>query len=263
MPRPRKDRSNSHSDISDSRAIAFLASQVMDPSLAKTPQVYEAVRRAIIGLQMAPGEPVNEKLICEQLGISRTPLREAILQLHNEKLVDVRPNTGTFVSQIDLQHVMDGQIVREALETKTVRLAAKKTTRDFARALDFNLHQQRVYAEDQDYDRFYDLDEAMHQLICEQGSSPRIWRIVTGAKAHLDRVRKLAFPESNHLEIVLAEHTAIIEALQVGDPDRAVDAMKLHLNRVFHTIRHLLSERSDFFAPNSPVVLDQFKYLFD
>lgn len=238
-------------------------SQAIDPALPKTAQVYEMLRRAIVGLELQPGAPISEKLICERLGISRTPLREAILQLHAEKLVDVRPNSGTFVSPIDLQHVMDGQIVREALEMRVVRLAAHKVTRAFAHALDFNLHQQRVFAAELDYDRFYDLDEGMHQIICEHGSSSRIWRIVTGAKAHLDRVRRLAFPEDHHLEIVLAEHTAIIAALKAGNTEEAAAAMSVHLNRVFQTIRHLLSQRSEFFAPNSRVILDRFETIYD
>jgi GntR family transcriptional regulator, rspAB operon transcriptional repressor len=237
--------------------------RTLNPALPKTAQVYDRVRRAIVMLEMPPGASVSEKMICEQLGISRTPLREAILQLHAEKLVEVRPNAGTFVSQIDLQHVMDGQVVREALEMKVVRLAARKVTREFARALDFNLHQQRVLAADKDYEGFYDLDEAMHQMICEFGSSPQIWRIVTGAKAHLDRVRRLAFPEDHHLDIVLAEHTAIIDGLKAGDAKAAATAMSGHLNRVFKTIRHLLSQRSEFFAPNSRAILDQFERIYD
>ena len=243
--------------------LARVELKSLDPALPKTPQVYETVRRAIVMLEMPPGAAISEKDICDQLGISRTPLREAILQLHTEKLVEVRPASGTFVSQIDLQHVMDGQIVREALEMRVVRIAAKKVTKEFARSLDFNLHQQRVLAAEKDYDGFYDLDEAMHQLICEFGSSPRIWQIVTGAKAHLDRVRRLAFPEDHHLDIVLAEHTAIIDGLKAGDAKAASKAMSGHLNRVFKTIRHLLSQRSEFFAPNSRAILDQFERIYD
>ena len=239
------------------------STQAIDPALPKTAQVYEMMRRAIVGLELTPGAPVSEKLICEQLGISRTPLREAIIQLHAEKLVEVRPNSGTFVTPIDLQHVMDGQIVRESLEMKVVRIAARKPGRDFARALDFNLHQQRVFASEKDYDRFYDLDEGMHQMICEHGASPRVWRIIASAKGHLDRVRRLAFPEEHHLDIVLAEHTVIIEALRAGDPEASAAAMKVHLNRVFQTIRHLLAQRSEFFAPNSRAVLDRFETLYD
>src|SRR5882757_7697286 len=123
MPRPRKAIDLPLSKVESEGSPLFL-DRMLNPALPKTAQVYDMMRRAIVGLELRPGEPVNEKLICEQLGISRTPLREAILQLHAERLVEVWPNAGTHVSPIDLREVMDGQIVRESLEMKVVRLAA-------------------------------------------------------------------------------------------------------------------------------------------
>ena len=88
-------------------------------------------------------------------------------------------------------------------------------------------------------------------MICEQGASVRIWKIVYGAKGQLDRVRRLAFPVPNHLETVLAEHVAIADGLRLRDPDAAAAAMKVHLDRVFETIRTLLIEKRDYFASTS------------
>jgi DNA-binding GntR family transcriptional regulator len=231
----------------------------MEPSLPKTAQVYEVLRRAIVTLALPPGSVVNEKSICEQLGISRTPLREALLQLSAESLISVVPHMGTYVSRIDLQDVFDGQLVRDALEMKVVRLAAVKMTPQFARQLDFNMHQQARLAEERDYDEFYELDEAFHSMICAHGASLRIWRIVNGAKAQLDRVRRLAFPAPPHLGIVLGEHAAIVEGLKHRDPNEAAAAMKIHLDRVFDTIRRLLAESSDYFSPPMPGELDRYE----
>jgi DNA-binding GntR family transcriptional regulator len=94
-------------------------------------------------------------------------------------------------------------------------------------------------------------------MICEFGASPRVWKIVNGAKAQLDRVRRLAFPVPRHLQIVLREHVAIANALKNGDADEAADAMKLHLDRVFDTIRRLMVDKSDFFAPFTTLELDR------
>jgi DNA-binding GntR family transcriptional regulator len=96
-------------------------------------------------------------------------------------------------------------------------------------------------------------------MICEFGGSPRIWRIVNGAKAQLDRVRRLAFPAPTHLDIVLREHTAIADGLKAHDPDAAAAAMKVHLDRVFDTIRRLIVEESDFFSPLNPEELDRYE----
>ena len=121
MARPRKTPNAEAVDIPglpDDLVTSF------DPALPKTAQVYEIMRRAVVGMALEPGSIVNEKLICDQLGISRTPLREAILQLSSENLVSVVPNAGTCVLKIDRQSVFDGQLVRDALEMKVVRLAA-------------------------------------------------------------------------------------------------------------------------------------------
>ncbi len=230
----------------------------IDIALPKTAQVYEIIRRAIVTMILPPGSSVNEKAICEQLGISRTPLREAILQLSAEHLVTVVPNSGTFVSRIDLQNVFDGQLVRDALEMKVARLAASRMSPAFERRLDFNMHQQKRLAAERDYDGFYELDEAFHSTICEFGASIRIWRIINGAKAQLDRVRRLAFPVPSHLDTVLAEHTNIVDGLKLRDPDAAAAAMQIHLDRVFETIRLLIVERRDYFAADAKHVLDRY-----
>ncbi|MDR3372439.1 MAG: GntR family transcriptional regulator [Ancalomicrobiaceae bacterium] len=221
---------------------------MMEPTLPKAAQVYEVIRRAIIGLTMPPGSAINEKAICEQLGISRTPLREAILRLSAENLVAIVPNSGTYVSKIDLQSVFDGQLVRDALEMKVVRLAATRMSSAFLRNIEINMYHQERLAAEIDYDGFYELDEAFHSMICEQGASLRVWKIINGAKAQLDRVRRLAFPHNKHLDVILTEHAAIVDGLRLRDPEAAAAAMKVHLDRVFETIRTLMIERKDYFA---------------
>jgi GntR family transcriptional regulator, rspAB operon transcriptional repressor len=257
MARPRKK--DPQSEIEDRANISALPQSLIasiDPALPKTAQVYGIMRRAIVNLHLAPGSIVNERHLCDQLGISRTPLREAILQLQAENLVSVVPNSGTYVSKIDLQSVFDGQLVRDALELKVVRLAANRMTPQFERALDFNMHQQKRMAADLDYDGFYELDEAFHTMICEFGASSHIWKIVNGAKAQLDRVRRLSFPLPSHLEVVLNEHMAVVDGLKLRDPDAAADAMRVHIERVFMMIRRHIVERRDYFAADAGDVLD-------
>lgn len=254
MPRPLKFATVAPGE--DAPILAPALAATLDLGLPKTAQVYAILRRAIVSLALEPGSIINERAICDQLGISRTPLREAILQLQAENLVTVVPNSGTYVSRIDLQSVFDGQLVRDALEMKVVRLAADRMTPAFERALDFNLHQQRRIAQDGDHNAFYDLDEAFHAMICEHGASAYIWRIVNGAKAQLDRVRLLSFPIPSHLDVVLTEHTAIADGLRLRDPDAAAAAMKVHLDRVFTMIRRHIVERRDYFAANAAEMLD-------
>ena len=257
MARPKKSTPGDSAEaVLDTPGLPDSLIRSIDPALPKTAQVYSIIRRAIVSLVLRPGSIVNERQICEQLGISRTPLREAILQLNAENLVTVVPNSGTYVSKIDLQSVFDGQLIRDALEMKVVRLAAARMTPQFERQLDFNIHQQIRMAADQDFDAFYELDEAFHAMIAEFGASAYVWRIVNGAKAQLDRVRRLSFPQPGHLDVVLAEHTAIVDGLKLRDPDAAGAAMKQHLDRTFTMIRRHIVERRDYFAANAAEVLE-------
>lgn len=259
MPRPRKINPNAPGFVeTEIPVIPDSLALRMDASLPKASQVYDVIRRAIIILALPPGSIVNERLICDQLSISRTPLREALLRLSAEHLVTVVPNSGTYVSKIDLQTVFDGQLVRDALEMKVVQLAAQRMTPSFERELDFNMLQQRRFADQREFDEFYELDEAFHSMICEFGASQRIWRIVNEAKAQLDRVRRLAFPAPNHLDIVLAEHMAIVDGLKSRDPDVAAAGMKIHLDRVFLTIRRLIVEKREYFAADAGDFLEEY-----
>jgi DNA-binding GntR family transcriptional regulator len=255
MARPRKDRTGNNADVG---CLPELFVKDVDPTMPKTAQVYEIMRRAIVGLVLEPGSIVNEKLICNQLGVSRTPLREAIFKLNLENLVSVVPNSGTYVSKIDLQSVFDGQLVRDALEMKVVRLAATRMTPRFERSLDFNIHQQIRMAAEQDFDGFYGLDEAFHEMITVFGASAYVWKIVNGAKAQLDRVRRLSIPLTSHLDVVLTEHKAIVAGLKLRDPDAAAAAMKGHLDRTFTMIRRHIVERSAYFATDAGDVLDSY-----
>lgn len=260
MPRPQRAATD---PAEVARLSAVLLPGMIRPALPKTPQVYDVIRQAIVSLAFPPGAPINEKLICERLEISRTPVREALIQLHAENLVHVVPNSGTFVSPIDLQRLFDGQLVRDALETRVVQFAARKATPAFLRSLEFIMHQQRVCAAEADYDQFYEADESLHRTICEFGASAEVWKIVYSAKAHLDRVRRLAFPERDHMNIVLAEHDDIIAALRAQDPDAARKAMQAHQDRVFLTIRRLLEQHRDYFAEDAAAVFAEFASLFE
>ena len=93
-------------------------------------------------------------------------------------------------------------------------------------------------------------------MICEFGASAHIWKIINGAKAQLDRVRRLSFPLPSHLEVVLNEHMAVVDGLRQRDPEAAAAAMKVHIDRVFTMIRRHIVERRDYFASDAGEVLD-------
>jgi GntR family transcriptional regulator, rspAB operon transcriptional repressor len=255
MPRPRKNLAAAETEPSEEDIFAAsLAPDLFDANLSKSAQVYALIRHAIVQLALPPGAVINEKVICDRLGISRTPVREAVLQLASENLLSIVPNSGTRVAPIHLQDVFDGQLVRDALEMRVVRLAATRMSPEFQQRFDVNFAQQTALAATRDFDGFYNLDEEFHRLISECGASPKVWKLINGAKAQLDRVRRLVFPVNNHLDIVLDEHLSILDGLRRRDENVAAEAMQSHLNRVFETIRLLISEKREYFASNSAEV---------
>lgn len=222
-------------------------------------RAYAVMRRAIIEMLLEPGSMVNEKAICAELGISRTPMREALLKLQEESLVRIAPASGTFIARIDLETVFEGHLIRRVLEIEMVRHAAQRMTTKAERNLDANLYQQKLAARDDDFGRFYELDEELHALISDIGASARVWRVIHSAKAQLDRVRRLAFPLPSHLDTILKEHEAIVTALKQRDPDRATAAMDVHLSRVFKTVQSLIADKTHLFTDDARQTLEEFR----
>lgn len=120
-------------DRGSNRAVIF--PDQLDSRTSKSVQVYELLRIAIISLEMPPDSAVVEKDICAQLGISRTPLREAILQLAKESLIKIAPSDGTFVNKIIIREVLQGQLVRDTIEMRLTKLAARNFKREYEKTL--------------------------------------------------------------------------------------------------------------------------------
>jgi GntR family transcriptional regulator, rspAB operon transcriptional repressor len=229
---------------------------ILDQNLPKTAQVYERLRAAIVSLNMPPGAAINEKDISQQLGVSRTPVREALLQLAGEDLVVMIPHSGTFVSRIRLNDVFEGQLVRDALEMRVVRLAAEKFSEEYESRIDFILYQQTAAAKRNKFREFHRLDEDFHRTICECGASGRVWRIINGAKAQLDRVRFLGFPNNDPTDVLIAQHTAIFQALQRKEPDDAARFMQRHLDAIHGQIQVLIVEKREFFSEDAATYVE-------
>jgi GntR family transcriptional regulator, rspAB operon transcriptional repressor len=220
----------------------------IDPRRSLSAQVYELAREAIVSLWLKPGQAVSEKEIASQLGVSRTPVREALLRLSDEGLIEVFRQSGTFVCPIKLHDVYEGLLIREALETAVVRQATRKFDRRFGRRFETLLARQRECAERDDYDGFHVLDEEFHRTISECSGTPRVWRLIISAKAQLDRVRRLGIRAPGQFQRILQQHESIVAGMKSGDEARAASALQEHLNAVFASIRLLLGENAAYFA---------------
>lgn len=262
MPRPRKKTLDGKPIEKTVLKLPERALDMIDKSKPLASQVYGVLRYSIIEMSIEPGKLIPEREVCELLSVSRTPLREALLRLAEEGLVHIVPNSGTYVSKIDLNSVFEGQLVRRALEKETVRIATLQLSQESRSQLDISMFTQRRLAADQDLAAFYEADEEFHKLICNIGTSDRVWRIIHSAKAQLDRVRRLAFPLPNHMDVVLEEHTTIVAALKAGDSTSAEKAIDRHLNRVIETVRQLVDNNPDLFTSDTNATIEKYAKLF-
>jgi GntR family transcriptional regulator, rspAB operon transcriptional repressor len=194
--------------------------------------IYQVLWNDIVSLRRYPGEPILEKEIAAQFGVSRTPVREAILRLSNEKLIEILPQSGTFVARIALDTLPEAIIVRKALEDVTVRAAAVKASRTQIATLRANLELQKVQAAEADYEGFRRTDDTFHTLIAEAAGYPGIWDIIKSVKIKVDRYCHLSLPKPGRISRLIKEHTAIFNAIRDHDPDRAAEAIHAHLDAI-------------------------------
>ena len=198
--------------------------------------IHRDLRAAIVALRRKPGEPIAEKLIAQDYGVSRTPVREAILKLADEGLVEIFPQSGTFVARIPLGALPEAFAIRKALEEATVRYAAERATRSQIATLHACVERQKEVDAAGDRDGFHQADEAFHALIAEIAGYPGFWTVIQQVKVQVDRCRRLTLPVQGRMGVVIAEHEAIVDAISRHDPDRAERAIAEHLDNLQITI---------------------------
>jgi DNA-binding GntR family transcriptional regulator len=210
-------------------------------------RIYSELRAELVSLQRRPGEPVSEAEIALFYGVSRTPVREAILKLADEGLVEVFPQSGIFVSRIPLAALPEAIIVRRALEATTAQMAAERATASQILALHSILERQREANAEKDREAFHQADEKFHATIAEVAGYPGIWTLIQQVKVHVDRYRRLTLPQQGRIPRVIAEHEAVLNAIEAHDPQGARTAMERHLENLLSNISTTQNINPEFF----------------
>jgi DNA-binding GntR family transcriptional regulator len=227
----------------------------MEAGQPKALWAYNVIRDAIITMKLAPGETLNEKETCAQLGISRTPMREALLRLAQEGLVNIVPSGGTFVNKIAMRKVIEGHLIRSSLEMRTVRLAARNFNPAYEKDLDLLIFRQQEAAKRRDMDEAFKVDNEFHRLLCRIAGFPNVWQTIHNATGQLDRVRRQAFPKIGYFEEVLDEHVALYTAIRAHDENRAAELLKEHLGGINAVVEYVLQTDADIITGEDDIVL--------
>lgn len=214
--------------------------------------LYRELRRDIVSMRRPPGSPIQEKELALSHGVSRTPVREAVLRLVEERLIEVVPKSGTFVARIPLSSLPEALVARSALEGVTVRAAAANAGAAGLAELQELLERQRRSAVAGDETAFHDADEAYHAAIATVGGYPGIWRFIQQLKAQIDRYRRLTLPQPGRMLLVVEEHAAVFAAIAAGDPETAARRMATHLDKLQIDIAVFRDLWPDYFIHDLP-----------
>lgn len=222
-------------------------------------RVYLQLRQRIVDMTLVPGTRIVERDIADELGISRTPVHEAVQRLADEGLIEVVPRSGTFVARIPLDALEEAMLVRHALETAIIEKAAERNSPEGLARLNAILDLQAVAVDATDLRAFHRSDEMFHAALAELSGYPGVWPIILQAKTQIDRYRQLTLPLAGRLGEVLIEHRAVVDAIASGDPALAVHAMRDHLDHVLPVLEITRKLRPEYFSahrtqPRTPPV---------
>jgi DNA-binding GntR family transcriptional regulator len=203
-------------------------------------RAYAAIRRMVIRLELAPGDVIREDVLQERLGIGRTPIREALLQLARDQFVTVIPRRGMFVSSIDAAELSLLFETRAVMEPYAARLAALRGTHD-------QWAEMRAVIADSagvdDDESLMDVDRRCHEIIWEAAGNRFLTDTLDVLYAQSDRVWHLYLADVADTRHAVDEHAVILDALEVGDADHVAGLVEAHVRSFDDQVRSAVTAR--------------------
>lgn len=192
---------------------------------------YRTIRDNIISLDLEPGSPFNDMEISQRIGISRTPVREAVIRLSEESgIIEIFPQRGMRISLIDVDLVEEARFLRLVLEKAAVELVCSMAVEEDLAWLDENIRLQEFYMEGGTAGMLLELDNEMHKKLFSICRKELTYRMCQRLAIHYDRIRSLSVAAARDYNII-NDHKALLEAIRAGDKSLAVEIMDRHLNR--------------------------------
>lgn len=205
------------------------------------------IKENIVHLALEPGAQISENELAAEMGLSRTPVREALIELSKVKIVEIQPQKKTTVALIDFKLVNESQFMRNLLECAVAELdCAMAAAQDVARLRE-NVRLQKFYLESYYPDSLMTLDNEFHAMLFEIAQKTQVYQLMQGIAIHFDRVRSLALSSVKNPKII-EDHEAIIDAIERKDAAKARELMDTHLNRYRIDEQAIRTEHPEYFA---------------
>lgn len=188
------------------------------------------IKDNIIRLDLEPGSMLSENELASEMGLSRTPVREALIELAKVKIVEVFPQRGSAVALIDYAMVEEARFMRKVLECAVVELACATASGEDILRLEENVSLQKFYRQSNSSDMLLKLDNQFHGMLFEIANKKQVYALMSTLCIHFDRVRNMALYTVKE-DRTLEDHQIIAEAVKERDAQSARERMELHLTR--------------------------------
>ena len=184
----------------------------------------------IIHLDLIPGSMLSENELSAEMHLSRTPVREALIELSKVKIVEIYPQKGSAVALIDYNLVEEARFMRNVLECAVVELACKMAGKEAVMELKENVKLQEFYLESRSPEKLLKLDDEFHRLLFHITGKNQVYQLMDSITIHFDRIRSMSLIAVKDLKTI-SDHQAIVEAIAAKDGAMAKELMEKHLSR--------------------------------
>jgi GntR family transcriptional regulator, rspAB operon transcriptional repressor len=220
----------------------------LDPKRQAAPQVFERLRDMILALEMTPGTVLARNELAAMFGVSQTPVRDALIKLSEEGLVDIFPQHATVVSRIDIEQAQQAHFLRRAIELEVAATLAAQPTELLVAQLRAQVDIQNALASGDDYGKFIAADREFHRLMYVAAGVPDLFDLVRRRSGHVDRLRRLHLPSVGKAKAVVRDHKRMVEAIAAGDAEQARERVREHLSGTLGQVEQIRAAHPDYIA---------------
>lgn len=203
--------------------------------------VCENIRQAIIDGTFSPGERLMEIQLADEMGVSRTPVREAIRKLELEGFVVMIPRHGTYVADISIRDITEIYEIRTCLDVLSAGLAAERITDEELEALNRLLVEIGQYIAENDMEKIVEADTAFHDILYQASRNERLRSIINNLREQLTGIRGRSMSYPGRLVETMDEHRALVDSIAARDVERAQNAARVHIENAEHTLMKSLT----------------------
>lgn len=192
---------------------------------------YRVLKDNIMNLNLKPGELLSETDLSEKLGISRTPIREVLMRLKNEHLIEVKPQTGTYISLIDTNMVEQGLFMRYTIEKEVLKEACNGISEEILMEMEKNLFAQKLISNKKNSAiEFHKLDQEFHELLFRGTNKIDIWNCILNMSTHYNRMRLLIELKTDKKKNI-ADHEIYLDLIKNKSMDGIDEMITSHIKK--------------------------------